>query len=142
MPSKTRAQPEVEHYTGDHVYNTWRPVPWQVYHRVRNSVVGCCRKFGTVGAMLEIDITDDEDPGLGEWPVGDGDPDFFVVDDQYNDWDALVYVEIGYEVPFGEWLRALMRTLRRHRGWGVGINSHVGALRRAYVIAFADRLMV
>jgi hypothetical protein len=37
-----------------------------------------------------------------------------------------------------QWLRELMTTLSDHRGWGVGIM----AWPKAYILAFADKLMV
>jgi hypothetical protein len=36
------------------------------------------------------------------------------------------------------WISALMRTLTKHSGWGVGVTT----VKNGYLLIFADRLMV
>lgn len=88
--------------------------------------------------MGECPITADADTPAG-WPLGDAEPiDFFVVDDQYNH-ERYIYVELESAQAFSkEWMLDLMHTLGEHRGWGVGITTIEGA----YILAFADKLMV
>lgn len=128
----------VEHYAVEHVDNP-NPdgdVSSKLYHSVRNAVLRCCRRFGHSGPP--------EVPGFdGDTPPGDDSIDlnlldYFVVDDQYNH-ERYVYVEVERAEAFtGEWLCELVRTMRQFPGWGVGIM----AFEQAYVLAFADRLMV
>jgi len=136
-----KINPVIEHYTTERVPNPY-PVgnlPWQVYHTVRNAVLRCCRKHGRAGPMGECPISDDKQIPFVDWHCGDRDPlDFFVVDDQYND-ECYIYIEIVRPRAFTDaWLRDLMRTLAVHPGWGVGIL----AWPKAYMLAFAERLMV
>jgi hypothetical protein len=131
----------IEQYTAERVPNPHSrgKLPWQLYHSARNAVVRCCRRFGKVGPMGECPITDEKEIPFDRWPLGDPEPlDFLVIDDQYND-DRYVYLEIVRPAPFTErWLRGLMQMLKRYPGWGVGVMGW----SKAYMVVFADRLMV
>jgi hypothetical protein len=133
-------QPLIEHYTAARIPNPYPEgeLPWQIYHAVRNSVLRCCRRFGTAGPMGERPITADADTP-DSWPLGDPEPtDFFVVDDQLNH-ERYIYVEVESARAFTkEWLLDLMHSLGPHSGWGVGIIT----IEEAYILAFADKLMV
>ena len=90
--------------------------------------------------MGECPITKDEELPYKLWHVAE--PletlDFFVVDDQYND-ERYVYVEVCRPPALtAAWLRAIMSCLGQFEGWGAGINFTPDA----YILAFADRLMV
>ncbi len=135
------SKPVIEHYTAKRIPNPYPggELPWQIYHTLRNAVFRGCRKFGKVGVMGVCPITDDTEIPFHNWHVADRDAiDFFVVDDQYND-ERYIYVEIELPSAFTErWLRGLMRILTDYPGWGVGIEG----LPQAYILAFADKLMV
>jgi hypothetical protein len=92
---------------------------------VRDRIVAACREHGPVGP-------DDRETGCDY-----DDFVYWVVEDQYND-ERYQYVEIckaaGATVP---WLLDLMKTLRRARFWGVGIEVPEG-----YLLVFEDRVMV
>jgi hypothetical protein len=132
--------PVIEHYTAQSIPNPYPAgdLPWQVYHTVRNAVFRCCRRFGKAGPMGERAITNDKAISDERWPRGDHPEDFYVVDDQLNhDW--YIYVEIETPSVFTEaWLRDLVGTLSDYPGWGVGLI----AFRFAYILVFADKLMV
>lgn len=131
----------IEHYTAKRIPNPYPAgdLTWQIYHTVRNAFFRCCHKFGRAGPMGTCPITDDAEIPHDDWHVADRDAlDFFVVDDQYND-ERYIYVEVVRATSFTErWLCALMRTLADYPGWGVGIEG----LPKAYILAFADKLMV
>jgi hypothetical protein len=131
----------IEHYTAERIPNPYPEgdLPWQVYQTVRNSVLRCCRKFGTVGPMLECPINDGESEPLGNWATAEGfDNDFFILDDQLND-ERYIYIEVGRADAFtSDWLLGLMYTLAEHPGWGVGIDCII----YGYILVFAEKLMV
>jgi hypothetical protein len=133
-------------YTEDHIPNPYPLVdlPWQKYHAVRNAIVQASRKHGTTGPMGLVKIVDDvESPYLqaiepGFWPLGDKDPTYYVIDDQYNS-EMYCYVEL--ETPNAltlDWLASMVAVLKSHEGWGIGLVS----IPSAYVLIFADRLLV
>lgn len=115
--------PLVEHYTEGYVANP-NPrgeTPWKLFNKVRKALVEVCRKFGVTGP--------DDDPVQC---------DLYVVDEQMDD-DLYQYVEVyNRNLLTAEWLSEMMTTLRRFPDWGVGIRN----IRFAYVLIFADRLMV
>lgn len=118
---------------------------WQDYHSVRNALVTTCRKFGPTGPMGIIRIVDGIDSPYEAivkdrtfWELGDDDPAYFIVDDQMND-ERYCYAELYGENPFtADWLESIAATLRKHKGWGLGINNIPGS----YLIIFGNRLMV
>ena len=132
--------PPIEHYTAERIPNPdpAGDVSWQRYHTVRNAVLQSCRQFGPSGPMGPCPIIEADRPP-DNWPVGDPNPiDYFVVDDQYNH-ERYIYVEVVRPGAFtADWLLELVATMGQFAGWGVGIM----AFEKAYILAFADRLMV
>lgn len=64
-------------------------------------------------------------------------PQFYLVDDRYND-ERYHYVEVfDGTVLTLNWLRDMVNTLKAYHGWGVGMN-----LGQGYWLVFADRLLV
>lgn len=64
-------------------------------------------------------------------------PQFYLVDDRYND-ERYHYVEVcDGSVLTLNWLRDMVKTLKNYSGWGVGVN-----LGQGYWLLFADRLLV
>jgi hypothetical protein len=120
-------------------------LPWQEYHTVRNALVRACREHGPTGPMGEVVISADvRDPyrqALDDrefWQSGDPNPSYFIIDDQYNH-DRYCYAELHGDDPFtAEWLATVTKTLREHKGWGLGINH----IPESYVLIFGRRLMV
>lgn len=113
-------------------------ISWQLYNQVRNDVVRFCRLFGEIGPMGEAVITNEID-GPNDWERdASSDPDFFIVDDQYNDCERYVYVEPKSEKISEDWLLGLMGVLKRWPGWGAGI----GVDKEAYILIFAEKIMI
>jgi hypothetical protein len=120
-------------------------LPWQIYHTVRNDIVQACRKHGPTGPMGVIKIDWDVDDAYrqgflepGFWESGDDDPMYYIIDDQYNH-ERYCYAELNGNAPFNaEWLLSVTAVLRKHKGWGLGVNHIPGG----YVLIFGKRLMV
>lgn len=138
-----RASPTIEHYSAERVPDPdpAGPHTWQVHYTVWNAVVGVCRRHGKVGPFLERPITDNPDVNsFDDWPTGFGpeESDYWVIDDWWDS-DRYVYLELPNPRAFtAAWLHDLMDALRPYPGLGVGI----GAFEKAYILAFADTLMV
>jgi hypothetical protein len=119
-------------------------LPWQVYQDVRNAILRVCRVFGPVGPMGECTIDWNVDSPYRRamvhnfWPLGDDDPMYYVIDDQYND-EQYCYAELYGEDPFtAEWLASITQLLKEYGGWGLGI----GNIPHNFLLIFGDRLMV
>ena len=100
------------------------------------------RPFGTVGAMGESIINDAPEGPPDPWKVETSDePDFFVIDDQLNDYSFWILVETkgkkGTMITLPA-LKALVDMLRTMPpNWAVGIS-----LLNGYILLFSDRVMV
>jgi hypothetical protein len=114
-------------------------VTWQEYHGFRNRILRALRNYGTVGPMGEARITEDETGPPEPWSVECHDPDFFVVDDWYNDWSFWAKVETQARNVSLAVMESLVAVLREMPvNWAIGISIP----RRGYILLFADRFMV
>ena len=137
---------KVVRYRSNRVPN-WNPdgaVSWSKYQRVRNDLVRTCRRHGPTGPVGERSPDNAHFPPgsqlsyMGEWEAGDDDPHYYIIPDKYND-ELYLYAELSGEDPFHiAWVEDVVETLRRHPGWGSGIQS----LPNAYVLLFGDRMLV
>src|SRR5688572_15954753 len=98
-----------------------QPVPWQRYHRFRNDVLTALREFGTVGAMGEAPITDDADGPPRGWSVETDHPEFWVMDDQWDDEHLGTKVECEARFMTLGSLQALLKVTTRWKGATIGI---------------------
>jgi hypothetical protein len=111
---------QLEQRERDIQFALYGPIPCMEFHDVRNRLLAVLRPFGTVGPMGEFslqgdcDFLEDGDPRLG--PVSH-DPDYFVVDDQYNDRDRWHRVESDSSNLKPELLHNLISMLRQTNGW-------------------------
>jgi hypothetical protein len=66
---------------------------WREFYNFRNHVLRVLSVFGTAGPMGEVDLTltEEDDPSFSSEIVES--PDFFVVDDMYNEHDRISIVE-------------------------------------------------
>ena len=115
------------------------PLPWQIYHKVRNAVVRTCRRHGPTGPMGECRISRwRAAPNIFKWQRGDPDPVYYIIDDQYND-ERYLYAELLGQDPFNlTWLADIGKTLEEFPGWGIGVNNIPGH----YIIIFYEKLLV
>jgi hypothetical protein len=114
-------------------------VTWQEYYGFRNRILRALREFGAVGPMGEAIINADEDGPPDPWPVESRNPDFFVVDDWYNNWSYWAKVETeGRHISLAvvESLVAVLRTMPAD--WAIGVSIP----KNGYILLFADRFMV
>jgi hypothetical protein len=113
----------VEHYNAERVPNP-NPrgaTPYKTFEKVRQEIIGVCRKHGVTGP--------DDNPY---------DCDVYVVDDQYND-ELYHYVEVyNRKLLSPDWVQDMMAAVRRFRGWGAAVKN----IRFAYLLIFGDKLMV
>lgn len=112
-------------------------VTWQQYYGFRNAILKALRPLGSVGPMGECLIADEGDGPPGPWPVECDEPDFFVVDDWYNDWEFFIRIETHSRRISKEFIHALVSVLSAMpRRWAAGIDVGDG-----YLLLYADRLM-
>ena len=114
-------------------------VTWQDFQSTRNSVLEALRPFGTVGPLGTAQITSDAEGPPRPWPVETADPEFFVVDDMWNDWDRVVTVETEHPqlitLPLMHRLRSVLASDRPD--WAVGL-----AIENGYVLLTATKIQV
>jgi hypothetical protein len=118
---------------------------WQMYHTVRNAIVRACREFGPTGPMGEVRIDHkvadphtqaEEDPTF--WKPGDSDPCYFLSTDQQGQ-ERFIDAKLSGKDPLNaEWLAAVTKTLREHRGWALAIVN----IPDNQVLVFGKRLLV
>jgi hypothetical protein len=58
---------------------------WREYYAFRNALLRVLRAYGTVGPMGEMPLLADWESSEAAWPSETSAPDFFVVDDMWND---------------------------------------------------------
>ena len=126
-------------YQQSSTYSVERLVSVEQFHRVRNAVLHVCRQFGTVGPVGEFQPSSDEDGihKVAEGPVEDADPDFYVVDDMWNEVDRYVRVEPSSNGTTPHLLRLMAQALSAYPRWAVGFGFADG-----YLLVFAEKLMV
>ena len=134
---------KIEHFTAERIPNpSPSGVPQQLFHTVRNAIVQKCRKHGPTGPMGLFPVGrtfTDTGEFLDAWESGDSTPVFYVIDDQYNDFEQYQYIEcLDAAYMTSEWLEDIMATLAQWPGWGIGISNVAGG----YVLVFAEKLMV
>jgi hypothetical protein len=121
-------------------------VSFNLFHTVRNAVVRACQRHGTVGPLgvfrfwrRDRPLKDWRAQFRAVWEDGADDPDFWVIDDQYNSLELYQYMELSNPLACTvKWLESLTAALRRFPGWGVG----VACSPNGYVLVFSDRVMI
>jgi hypothetical protein len=137
LPKLPRERPvnnmrlSVVYYDDEHIDN--RPTPEEVEEDADGVSENDVNWFGLREDLLNVlekhGLTAPDDPAEN--------PHFYLVDDRCDE-ERYHYMEI-YEpsVLTMNWLKETTHVLRSYSGWGVGVN-----LRRAYVLIFADKLLV
>jgi len=94
---------------------------WKDFYSFRNHVIRCLRRFGSAGPTGEADLSvDDEDAPVFEKAIL-RDPDFFVVDDMWNDCDRISVVESTPEHVSTELIESLADMAQAFPGWYVAM---------------------
>jgi len=112
-------------------------ITWRDFYHFRNQVIRLLRIFGTAGPMGEVDLSADEEDQPCFSPEIIEEPDYFVVDDMYNEHDKVSMVECTparIDAVVIESLAAMMRTFP---GWRVHF-----ALGDSGVVISSDAVLV
>lgn len=87
------------------------------FFEFRNAILAALRPFGTVGPMGASPLDGSPLPLNG--PLECAEPDFYVVDDRWNEEQMLVSVEVPPERLSFEVLQAIVSMLATRPGWVV-----------------------
>jgi hypothetical protein len=92
---------------------------WREFYDFRNHVLRILRRFGSAGPCGEADLSvgDDDAPQFEHGIVEN--PDFFVVDDMWNEHDRLSLVESEPKHITADVIQALAEMARGFPGWRV-----------------------
>jgi hypothetical protein len=92
---------------------------WREFYDFRNHVIRVLRRFGSAGPCGEADLSvnDDDAPAFEEAVVRH--PDFFVVDDMYNEHDRISLVESDPKHINAEVIVVLAEMASAFPGWRV-----------------------
>jgi hypothetical protein len=101
------------------------------FRRCRNDIVRALARFGSVGPTGVLDENDDEVESYGN-----GDADFFVVDDMYNDEQRLHLIETLATRVIEPLLESLTQAVSHSPHWA----AHL-AIGDAGLYVFADRVV-
>jgi len=109
---------------------------WREYYCFRNELLRVLQPYGTVGPMGELPIFDDWETSNEAWEAGTRNPDFFVVDDMYNQYDRWNRVEASPWFVTTRLLHDLVALVQRWPGWCVYL-----ALTKGGLTVLEDRIL-
>jgi hypothetical protein len=111
---------------------------WKEFYDFRNHVIRTLRRFGSAGPLGEADLSiddEDEEPAFEDGVVEE--PDFFVVDDMWNEHDRLSVVESDAKHISAALMEALVDAAGRFPGWRVSMRLGDCGLN-----VFGDKVLV
>jgi hypothetical protein len=109
---------------------------WKEFYDFRNHVVRVLSRFGSVGPAGEADLSGEDDDGP-RFRGGVDSPDFFVVEDMWNEHDQLSIVECDVKLVNAELLHSIVIMASSFPGWRVVMNVGDSGLR-----VYGDRVLV
>lgn len=110
---------------------------WREFYNFRNHVIQTLRRFGSAGPCGEADLSVSDDNGVSfESEVVDN-PDFFVVDDMWNEHDRLSLVESDPEHITVSLIESLAEMTSTFPGWRVALK-----LGDCGIDVFGDKVLV
>ncbi len=109
---------------------------WREFYDFRNHVIRVLGGFGSVGPSGEADLSAGDDDEL-EFERGARHPDFFVVDDMYNEHDQLSLVECDVKLVCAGLIHSMVEMACGFPGWRVVMNMGDSGLR-----IYGDRVLV
>lgn len=92
---------------------------WREFYGFRNELLRVLQPYGTVGPMGEMTMLENWEASEEAWKSGTPNPDFFVVDDMYNEYDRWNRVEASASLVGKQLLNDLVFFIRRWPGWCV-----------------------
>jgi hypothetical protein len=95
---------------------------WREFYNFRNHVLRVLRVFGTAGPMVEVDLcaADEDEPSFSSEIVES--PEFFVVDDTYNEHDRISIVECAPANIDAVVIESLCAMMSMFPGWRVSFS--------------------
>jgi hypothetical protein len=109
---------------------------WREYYEFRNALLRVLRRFGSVGPMGETPLLADWESSEAAWQPETRDPEFFVVDDMWNEWSRWTRVEAAPWRVNANLLVDIVRMVRDFPGWCVYL-----ALEEGGLTVFGDRIL-
>ena len=109
---------------------------WREFHTFRNSLLQVLKDYGSVGPMGEMPILEDWEASESAWEVAESDPDFFVVDDMWNQWSRWNRVEAAPWLVTADLLVDVTQMLSAFPEWCVYF-----ALTEGGLTVFHDRIL-
>jgi hypothetical protein len=111
-------------------------ITWRDFYGFRNCVLNVLRAFGSAGPMGDVDLAAESEDG----PVFIGDvvhdPEFFVVDDMYNEHDRISTVECDAGKITAGVMHELLKMLEGFSGWQVSFS-----LGDSGILVFRDKVL-
>lgn len=101
---------------------------WREFYGFRNELLGVLQAYGTVGPTGELPILEDWETSEEAWKGGSPEPDFFVVDEMYNEHDRWNRVETSAIMIGTKLLHDLVSFVRHWPGWCVYLSLGPGGL--------------
>jgi hypothetical protein len=109
---------------------------WREFYSLRNALLLVLNRYGTTGPMAEVPILGTWELSENAWKRGAHKPDFFVVDDMYNEWDRWHRIEASPSLVNDDLLSELVALLLSWPDWCLYIALTVGGLT-----VFRDRIL-
>jgi hypothetical protein len=112
-------------------------VTWRDFYDFRNHVIRLIRVFGTAGPMGEVDLSaaEEDQPCFSSEIIEN--PDFFIVDDMYNEHDKISMVECAPASIDAVVIESLAAMMRIFPGWRVHL-----ALGDSGLVVSSDAVLV
>jgi hypothetical protein len=101
---------------------------WREYYSFRNGLLRVLKPYGTVGPMGETPILNDWEASEEAWRRATSDPDFFVVDDMWSEYNRWNRVEASPSLVTAQLLHDLIAMVQQWPGWCVYIALTLGGL--------------
>src|SRR5271163_4199491 len=95
---------------------------WKDFYNFRNHVLRVLRRFGSAGPMAEVDLSVDIEDAPSFSAESVNEPDFFVVDDMYNEHDRLSIVECDPRHIRADLINSLNEMTRSFPGWWISFS--------------------
>ena len=94
---------------------------WRQFYLFRNRTIRVLREYGSAGPMGEVDLSAEGDEPEFDSKVVE-EPDFFVVDDRYNEHDRLSIVECDVKYITKGLIESLDQMAKEFPGWWISFS--------------------
>ncbi len=111
---------------------------WKEFYNFRNHVLQVLRDFGSAGPLGEADLSVDWDQGPSFSDAVVENPDFFIVDDMYNEHDRLSVVECQPKYIGSALIESLSIMARDFPGWRISFSLGDSGMQVSSDAIFVD----